>query len=129
MLASTLQPVVTVMPVVAVKPVAKPLEPVVVHVRCAPDYTTLIRIWPSTFLLDQDSAFTSELVSAENIYLYPRWYPIPRGQSHVFTLYFQPMPLSVKVFDLSEIIPEPRGWHFPSIRRNKEDVYWLDLAN
>ena len=48
---------------------------------------------------------------------------------HEFTLFFEPLPKSVQVFDLHEIIPEPRGWHFPAIRRNQEDVYWLDLPN
>lgn len=125
----TVQPAPTVQPVAAVQPEQKPEVPIVVHVRCAPFYSSMIRVWQSTFLLDCDSAFTSELVGFEKISLYPDWYRIPLGQPHVFTLFFQPMPRSVKVFDLSEIIPEPLGWHFPRISRNKEDVYWLDLPN
>jgi hypothetical protein len=104
-------------------------DPIVVHVRCAPDYAPYLRIWQSTFLLDQASSFTSEMIRFENISLYPHWYPIPDGQPHQFTLYFRQMPRSVRVFDLAEIIPEPRGWFFPSIRRNDADVYWLDLPN
>ena len=117
------------MPVASVVPEVKPLDPVVVHVRCAPYYSHSLRIWPSTFLLDRDSAHTSALVGFENISPYPEWMPVPPGRVHQFTLYFAPMPKSVRVFDLSEIIPEPRGWHFPGIGRNDADVYWLDLPN
>ena len=69
------------------------------------------------------------MVGFENISLYPHWRMVPFGHPHQFTLYFEPLPKSVRVFDLSEIIPEPGGWHFPAIRRNQEDVYWLDLPN
>jgi hypothetical protein len=122
-------PVVRALPVEAVKDETLPQDPIVVHVRCAPDYAPCIRIWQSTFLLDQASSITSELLRFENISLYPHWYPIPEGRPHRFTLVFRQMPRSVRIFDLAEIIPEPRGWFFPGIRRNDEDVYWLDLPN
>jgi hypothetical protein len=112
-----------------VAPEVRPLDPVVVHVRCAPDYADALRIWQSTFLLDRDSAHTSSMIGFENISLYPNWTMVPYGRPYRFTLLFEPLPKSVQVFDLSEIIPEPRGWHFPAIRRNQEDVYWLDLPN
>ncbi len=117
------------LPVALTNPAAKPLAPVVVHVRCAPGYSHSLRIWPSTFLLDCDSAHTSALVDFENISPYPEWMPVPPGRAYQFTLYFAPMPKWVRLFDLSEIIPEPRGWHFPGIGRNNADVYWLDLPN
>jgi hypothetical protein len=112
-----------------VAPEVRPLDPVVVHVRCAPDYADALRIWQSTFLLDRDSAHTSSMIGFENISLYPHWTMVPYGRPYRFTLLFEPLPKSVQVFDLSEIIPEPRGWYFPAIRRNQEDVYWLDLPN
>jgi hypothetical protein len=107
----------------------RPREPVVVHVRCAPFYASALRIWQSTFLFDRDSAHASILVGFEKISLYPDWHMVPLGRPHQFTLLFEPLPKSVQVFDLSEVIPEPRGWHFPGIRRNQEDIYWLDLPN
>ena len=113
----------------AVAPDVRPLDPVVVHVRCAPNHAHSLRIWQSTFLLDRDSAHTSSMIGFENISLYPHWTRVPYGRPYRFTLLFEPMPKAVQVFDLSEIIPEPRGWHFPAIRRNQEDVYWLDLPN
>ena len=112
-----------------VAPEVRRLDPVVVHVRCAPDYAHSLRIWQSTFLLDRDSAHTSSMIGFENISLYPHWTRVPSGRPYRFTLLFEPLPKVVQVFDLSEIIPEPRGWHFPAIRRNQEDVYWLDLPN
>lgn len=122
-------PALKVRSVVELQPEVIAVDPVVVHVRCAPWYSSMVRIWPSTFLLDRDSSFTSELIGCENISLYPQWHKIPPGREHVFTLRFQPMPRSVKVFDLAEIIPEPRGWRFPGIRRKPKDVYWVDLPN
>ena len=119
----------TVLPDAEDETEVRPLEPVVVHVRCAPGYAAGLRVWQSTFLLDRDSSHTSSMVGFENITLYPDWTPVPYGRPYRFTLLFEPLPKSVKAFDLSEIIPEPRGWHFPGIRRNQEDVYWLDLPN
>lgn len=120
-------PVILADPEVAAE--VRRLDPVVVHVRCAPNYADGLRIWQSTFLLDRDSSHTSPMIGFENISLYPHWTRVPPGRSYRFTLLFEPLPKSVQVFDLSEIIPEPRGWHFPAIRRNQEDVYWLDLPN
>ena len=125
--APTLAPAIK--PVIRQEVEVRPLEPVVVHVRCAPYYAQSLRIWQSTFLLDRDSAHTSSLVGFENISLYPHWLPVPWERPYQFTLYFQPLPKMVRVFDLSEIIPEPRGWYFPAIQRNDTDVYWLDLPN
>ena len=105
----------------------RPAEPVVVHIRCAPRYSSSVRIWRSTFLLDRDSAHASALVDCQGITFYPDWFWIPWGSPHVFTLVFEPLPGSVRVFDLHEIIPEPRGWHFPGIARQTPDVYHLDL--
>jgi hypothetical protein len=122
-------PAPTILPDVEIAAEVRPLDPVVVHVRCAPDYADSLRIWQSTFLLDRDSTHTSSMIGFENISLYPHWTMVPYGRPYRFTLLFEPLPKSVQVFDLSEIIPEPRGWHFPGIRRNQEDVYWLDLPN
>ena len=122
-------PATDVLPVAEIWSEVRPLDPVVVHVRCAPNYSHSLRIWQSTFLLDRDSAHTSAMVGFENISLYPQWMPIPSGHPHQFALFFELLPKSVQVFDLAEIIPEPRGWHFPAIRRNQEDIYWLDLPN
>ncbi len=127
--APQLAPVVRTLPAESIQDETLPEDPIVVHVRCAPDYAPYVRIWRSTFLLDQASSVTSELLRFENISLYPHWYPIPEGCPHQFTLFFRQMPRRVRVFDLAEIIPEPRGWFFPGIRRNDADVYWLDLPN
>ncbi|MEY3392480.1 MAG: hypothetical protein RLZZ322_1329 [Verrucomicrobiota bacterium] len=126
---SSHSPATVVLPAVEIAAEARPLDPVVVHVRCAPHYAHALRIWQSTFLLDRDSSHASAMIGFENISLYPHWTPVPFGRTHRFTLLFEPLPKSVLVFDLSEVIPEPRGWHFPAIRRNPEDVYRLDLPN
>lgn len=105
----------------------RPVEPVVVHIRCAPFYSSSVRIWRSTFLLDRHSAHTSALIDWQGITPYPEWTWIRWGAPHTFTLIFEPLPRSVGVFDLHEIIPEPLGWYFPAIVRRPQDVYHLDL--
>ena len=129
MSSSPQSPAAVVLPETEIAPEIRPLDPVVVHVRCAPDYAHSLRIWQSTFLLDRDSAHTSPMIGFENISLYPHWKMVPPGRPYRFTLLFEPLPKSVQVFDLAEIIPEPRGWFFPVIRRRQDDVYWLDLPN
>ena len=106
-----------------------PLDPVVVHIECAPFYAHAIRVWRTTYLIDLDSTHRSAIIDAKNITFHPRWRSVRPGYKHRFTLYFEPLPKSVRQFDLQEIIPEPRGWHFPGIMRNREDIYQLYLPN
>lgn len=102
---------------------------VIVHIAftASQQGAELIRIWKSTFLIDQHSSHKSELLHAENITLYPVWLEIPAGKKWVFTLYFSALPKSCTQFDLIEDIPQSGGFHFPNIRRNKSDVYRLKL--
>jgi len=104
MAAPLIAPVVRTLPVEATQDQVLSEDPIVVHIRCAPDYAPSLRIWQSTFLLDQASSITSEMIRFENISLYPHWYHIPDGQPHQFTLYFRPMPRSVL-----EVAPEFAG--------------------
>ena len=121
-------PASTVLPVEAIAPEVRPLDPVVVHVRCAPHYSHSLRIWQSTFLLDRDSAHTSAMIGFENISLYPHWTKLDYTKPHVFTLIFEGLPASVRSFDLAEIIPDPNGFRIEAIARRPGDVYEVDVA-
>lgn len=87
----------------------------------------LIRIWKTTFLIDQTSGARSSLIHAENISIAPNWTPVPDGSEYCFLLIFSSLPRTCRVFDLVEQIPEPGGFHVRDIRRNDTDVYHIDL--
>ena len=122
--------------------VAAPIEPALanellsnidergqVTVRCR--YTSelgdLIRIWQSTFLVCYHTGHRSELVHAEGITYAPYWMRVPENMPMEFTLVFAPLPRECTVFDLMEVIPQPGGFHVPSIARNSRDLYHVEI--
>lgn len=92
------------------------------HMDCT-DFADAARIWPTTFIIDKQTGFESQLVHAEGITMYPNWTNIPQGSSLHFTLFFKGLPKSCKSFDLVEIIPQPGGFECRNIPRNNSDVY------
>lgn len=101
-----------------------------VIVHCSYTGTILgdgIRIWESTFLYANDSTHRSKLVHHENITLFPVWTWLKEGQEINFTLIFTGLPKNCKHFDFIEKIPEPGGFEVRNIKRNKSDVYVIEL--
>ena len=88
----------------------------------------LIRIWKTTYLVDNSSGTRSRLVHAENITMAPAWTQIPDGREYSFLLIFSGLPASCKTFDLVEEISEPGGFFVRNISRNETDVYHIDVA-
>lgn len=86
-----------------------------------------IRIWTSTFLFAHESSHKSELLHIENIPLAPTWKPVYSGQTTRFTLIFSCLPKDCLTFDLKEVIPEAGGYEILNIKRNKTDVYSVQL--
>lgn len=106
------------------------LEDSYVYVHCYFDnrwQDMLIRIWPTTYLVDKDSGFKSNLVHAEKISFAPMWTRIPDGQTYSFLLIFSALPKTCTLFDLVEQIDQPGGFHIQNISRNKTDVYHVTL--
>lgn len=85
---------------------------------------TAIRIWPTTFLI-QDDGVRKQLLHAYNIAEYPDWKLI--FGEHTFTLVFQALDADCRIFDLLEDISQPGAFHARNIRRNKEDVYFVEF--
>lgn len=83
------------------------------------------RVWPTTYLVDNETHLKYPLVHVEGISLYPVWTPIEMGETLRFSLFFKGLPKSCKSFDLIELIPEPGGFIFPGIARNRFDVYYV----
>lgn len=100
---------------------------VVVHCLYDSIIPTLIRIWQTTYLYDRDSPHNSELVHAENISYFPRWTEAKQGKNH-FTLIFSGLPRTCNVFDLIEHCDNENGaFRIKSIKRNKSDIYYIQL--
>ncbi len=86
-----------------------------------------VRIWDSTFLIDNKLKHQSKLIKATNISIYPEWTNIDIGEALNFTLEFAPLPDGCKAFDLIEDIPESGGWEIRNIKRNSSDIYEINL--
>lgn len=103
---------------------------VVVHGICkARNDPMFIRIWPTTYLFDQQSSHVSELVHYEKISQFPTWTDVAPKTTKSFTLIFSGLPTSCVIFDLQEIIPQANGFFVPNILRNNTDIYYLDFTD
>ncbi len=103
---------------------------VIVHV-CYPANPfpgNLIRIWPTTFLIDEVSGHHSKLIHAENISVFPYWTEVQPMKDFWFTLVFSGLPADCKQFSLDEQIPESGGFYVPKIERNRTDVYRIKIS-
>ena len=88
----------------------------------------LIRIWQSTFLIDDSLGHRSRLLFADNITMFPYWTEVPTNQDFWFTLIFSGLPEDCTSFDLKEIIPEDGGFCIENIRRNNSDIYRVKIV-
>lgn len=106
------------------------LEDAFIYVHChVPDHwkDMLIRIWRTTFLIDQQSPARAALLHAINITYAPLWTQVPRNGRYSFLLIFEMLPKTCSIFDLMEEIPQPGGFQIHSIVRNQTDVYHVTL--
>jgi hypothetical protein len=101
---------------------------VIVHCSFNAIEETGIRIWSSTFLIDQESGTRSRLLHALNITMAPMWMLVPGGTTARFTLLFSALPKSCTSFTLFEDIPQPGGFEIRNIKRNRNDVYNVRIA-
>ena len=87
-----------------------------------------VRIWPTTYLVDHENNYRSQLISAWNISLYPEWYPVSEQKKiHRITLVFSALHDHCKKFDLLEDIPERGGFIVKNITRNRLGIYEVQL--
>jgi hypothetical protein len=97
---------------------------VTVHVK----YATLlwqdsmIRIWPTTYLVAHQTDHRSKILNAINITWYPVYMPLT-GPVTQFTLIFEGLPKNCSSFDLIEETDQKDGFEYPNIQRNQSDVY------
>jgi hypothetical protein len=105
-------------------------QQVVVHCRTYFNGSTLLRIWPSTYLVPKaNNCKRAKLLHAINIPTYPTWLSLEASQSpYFFTLIFEGLPKDCNIFDLNEEIPERGGFYCSDIIRNETDVYYIDFG-
>ncbi|MCF8238793.1 MAG: hypothetical protein K9I85_11595 [Saprospiraceae bacterium] len=84
----------------------------------------LIRIWPTTFLIQSDGT-RKKMLWFEQIAPFPHWLPVL--VPHTFTLIFEGLDRDCSVFDLVEEIPQEGGFEVMGIQRNERDVYRVRL--
>ncbi len=84
----------------------------------------LIRIWPSTFLI-QSNGTRKKMLWFEQIAPYPHWLPVL--VPHTFTLIFEGLDRDCTMFDLVEEIPQEGGFCVEGIQRNALDVYRVEM--
>jgi hypothetical protein len=103
---------------------------VIVHCcfPASPFLGNLIRIWHTTYLIDDRIGHRSKLIHAENITIFPNWTAVPFMKDFWFTLIFSGLPKDCKSFDLREVIPEEGGFVVKSIKRNSLDVYKVKIS-
>jgi len=100
-----------------------------VYVHCYVDQMVgAVRVWKTTYLIDNGSGHRSKLVHAENISYAPQWTLIPGSGRFRFLLIFDALPRACSSFDLFEDIPQAGGFHIEGILRNKSDVYHVDIT-
>jgi len=100
---------------------------VIVHCTYNSIFGGGIRIWKSAFLVAKPSGERSRLLHAENITFAPVWTPTPAGRKFRFTLIFSGLPKDCDFFDLLEDIPESGGFFISNIKRNKDDIYQVNI--
>jgi len=101
----------------------QPEKCTIVHCRYAIEGGSMYRIWPQTFLIE-DNGSRRKLIKAFNITLMPHWtlYFAEVGVVR-FTLIFEGLSRSCSSFTLLEDIPEPGGFYTDVVLRNNSDVY------
>lgn len=101
----------------------------IVHCRIFTVYPTRMRIWPSTFLIEEDGK-RKKLLHKFNISLYPDWTDYLVKNDHIrFTLVFEGLSKGCRQFHLLEDIPEPFGFFSDKISRNHSDIYNAELKS
>jgi hypothetical protein len=102
-------------------------ECTIVHCRYFTDEPAGIRIWPSTFLVE-DTGARRKLIKNFNISIMPEWtYHIVENEFIRFTLVFEALGKSCVYFMLFEDIPQPHGFYSKNIRKNDTGVYTVEV--
>ena len=100
---------------------------VIVHCRFFVEELSAIRIWPTTYLIE-DSGRKRKLIKPYNIALMPNWTQHFVANDFIrFTLVFEGLSKACNSFYLLEDIREPYAFYTEKIMRNRTDVYFTEV--
>jgi hypothetical protein len=86
-----------------------------------------LRIWPTTYLVPDETGGKCPMIMFHNISLAPYWTIMDKKGPYRFTLFFSALPKDCTFFHLFEDIDQPGPFVILFIRRNESDVYEVTL--
>ena len=99
----------------------------IVHCRFFKEEISAVRIWPSTFLIENNDR-KCKLIKAFNISVMPHWTQHFVLNDFIrFTLVFEGLSKPCRTFHLQEEIPEEFAFYSKEIKRNNTDVYLTEV--
>jgi len=102
-------------------------ECTIVHCRYFSTEPTGVRIWPSTFLIE-DGGRRCKLIKNFNISITPEWtFHFVQNEYIRFTLVFEGLSKECNFFLLLEDIKQPYAFYSNKILRNKSGVYTIEI--
>lgn len=99
----------------------------IVHCRYFTNEPAGIRIWPSTYLVE-DTGIRCKLIKAFNISIMPEWtFHFAQNDFLRFTLVFEALSSGCKNFYLLEDIKQPYGFYSKTVSKNSSGVYTVEV--
>lgn len=99
----------------------------IVHCRYFSEEPTGVRIWPSTFLIE-DTGGKRKLIKNFNISIMPEWtFHFVKNEFIRFTLVFEGLSKACSSFVLKEDIPQPFGFFTKKVLKNNTGVYTVEV--
>lgn len=102
-------------------------ECTIVHCRYFSDEPSGVRIWPSTFLVE-NTGKRCKLIKNFNISIMPLWtFHVVENTFIRFTLVFEALDKTCQYFNLLEDIPQPQGFYSNKVFRNSSGIYSVEV--
>lgn len=99
----------------------------IVHCRHYTTEPTGVRIWPTTYLVE-DNGLRCKLIKAFNISIMPEWtYHFTKNDYIRFTLIFEALSNNSRHFNLLEDIQQPFGFYSKVVSKNSSGVYLVEV--
>ena len=102
-------------------------ECTIVHCRYFSDEPSGVRIWPSTFLVE-NTGKRCKLIKNFNISIMPLWtFHVVENTFIRFTLVFEALSKTCQYFNLLEDIPQPQGFYSNKVLKNSSGIYSVEV--
>lgn len=102
-------------------------ECTIVHCRYFTNEPTGVRIWPTTFLVEEGGR-RCKLIEIFNISIMPVWtFHFVENEFIRFTLVFEALSRDCQFFHLLEDISQPFGFYSKKVMKNSSGVYTVEI--